>query len=66
MAGRPSQFRLHDVKRAFAAAKAAGVSSPRVEVRCPNGSVITIDGKPDETVAAAKPGKASRSSRVVR
>jgi hypothetical protein len=68
MAGRPPQFKLRDVTRAFRAAEAAGVRDPRVEVKCPNGSVITIDSKPDKGTAAPMPGKVppSRSSRPAR
>ena len=67
MVNRPHQFKHRDVVRAFKAAAAAGVSNPSVQVRCPNGTVITIDSKPDAAAAATtKPGKAARGSRVAR
>jgi hypothetical protein len=67
VANQPHQFKHRDVVRAFKAASAAGVSNPSVQVRCPNGTVITIDSKPDAVTAVIpKPGKApsSRSSRT--
>ena len=70
MANQPHQFKHRDVVRAFKAASAAGVSNPSVHVRCPNGTVITIDSKPDAVTAVIpKSGKVrqpARSSRVVR
>ena len=65
MANRPHPFRHRDVVRAFKAASAAGVSNPTVQIRCRDGTEITVaGGKPDEPPAAIppKPGKASRSS----
>jgi hypothetical protein len=62
MVGRPHQFKHRDVVRAFRAASAAGVPNPSVHVRCPNGTVITIDSKPDAAASAIpKPGKAQPS-----
>ena len=58
MANKPSQFRLRDVTRAFKAAAAAGVSDPSVQVRCPNGTIITIGGKSDLAASVVlRPGK---------
>ena len=50
----PRQFKHSDVVRAYRAAEAVGVSNPTIHIRCPNGSVITIDGKPDAAVAVPK------------
>ncbi len=60
MTNLPNQFKHRDIVRAFRAASAAGVTNPSVKVHCPNGTCITIDSKPDETVAAIpKPAKAA-------
>jgi hypothetical protein len=62
MANRPQPFRQHQITRALRAAVAAGMPNPSVLVRCPNGTVITIDSKSD-AVAILKPGKVRPSSR---
>ena len=58
MTNQPRQFKHSDVVRAFKAAEAAGVSNPMVQIRCRDGTEISIGGKPDET-AAAIPKQAS-------
>jgi hypothetical protein len=63
MANRAQPFRLHDVRRALRAAAAEGRPNASVSVRCPNGTVITIDSKPDAVTAVIpKPGKARQST----
>jgi hypothetical protein len=64
VANQPHQFKHRDVVRAFKAAAAAGVSNPSVHVRCPNGTVITIDSKPEAVTAVIpKSGKVRSSAR---
>ena len=61
MVNRAQPFRHHDVKRAFRAAVAAGVSNPSVEVRLPTGTTITIgSGKQDETASTTPAAKANK------
>jgi propanediol dehydratase large subunit len=68
MANQPNQFKHRDIVRAFKAAEAAGVPNPSVQVHCPNGTVITIDSKPEAAAAVIpKPGKVRQpASRPVR
>jgi hypothetical protein len=47
-------FRQHHITRALKAAAAAGVPNPSVSVRCPNGTIITVDSKPGETDSPSK------------
>ena len=56
MAAKPrSPVHKPDVVRAFKAAEAAGVRNPRVEIICPNGTVIAISsGKPAEPPIVAE------------
>ena len=62
-ANQPHQFKHRDIVRAFKAAEAAGVRNPSVQVQCPNGYVITIDGKLDTAAAVMpKPGKVRSTS----
>ena len=53
---------LREMASRFKAASAAGIHNPTVHIRCPNGSVITIDGKPDVTAAA--PAKRSQAPSI--
>jgi hypothetical protein len=62
MANRSQPFRQHQITRALRAAVAAGVPNPSVSVRCPNGTIITVDSKAD-AVAVLKPSKVRPSSR---
>lgn len=52
MTNQPRQFKHADVVRAFKAAEAAGVSNPTVQIRCRDGTEITVGGKPDEPALA--------------
>jgi hypothetical protein len=52
-------FRQHHITRALKAAAAAGVPNPSVSVRCPNGTIITVDSKPSETGSTGKAAKLS-------
>lgn len=51
MSKAPPNFRKSDIVRAFAAAKAAGVERPRIEVVLPNGSTIAISEAPADPAA---------------
>jgi hypothetical protein len=62
VANKSQPFRQHQITRALRAAVAAGMPNPSVSVRCPNGTVITIDSKAD-AAAVGKPGKVRLSSR---
>jgi hypothetical protein len=64
MVNRAQPFRHHDVKRAFRAAVAAGVSNPSVEVRLPTGTTIVIGsgGKPGASVSTT-PAKTNHKPR---
>ena len=53
MSTRPSTFRVNDVKRAFAAARLAGIKNPKVEIVRPDGSAIRISEQPETPPAAA-------------
>jgi hypothetical protein len=55
----PSDFKLTNVKRAFTAAKMAGVDVARVEVAT-NGTISIIPKGAKEKPAAGKPGDGSR------
>jgi hypothetical protein len=55
----PHQFKHRDIVRAFRAAEAAGVPNPTVQIRCRDGTEITVGGKPDGTAAIPKQAKAA-------
>jgi len=42
---RSSTFKQADVKRAVSAARAAGITDPRIEIVTPNGTVIRVTGE---------------------
>jgi hypothetical protein len=42
---RSSTFKQADVKRAVSAARAAGITDPRIEIVTPNGTVIRVTGQ---------------------
>jgi hypothetical protein len=49
VSSRPSTFRTTDVKRAFKAARAAGVEVARVEID-KDGRITVVPGKPTEAI----------------
>jgi len=60
MAGRPSNFRMHDVRRAIRAARAEGLANPSVRIKTPGGTEYFVGGevtapKKHTTAAVAKP-----------
>src|SRR5262249_12371955 len=60
MAGRPREFRHHDVVRALRAAHAAGVANPTVRIRVPSGTEYFVGGevtapKKHTTAAVVRP-----------
>jgi hypothetical protein len=42
---RSTTFRQVDVKRAVSAARAVGITNPRIEIVTPNGTVIRVTGE---------------------
>jgi hypothetical protein len=51
---RPSTFKKNDVVRMIAAVHATGLEVARVEVR-PDGLIVVVPGKPEETNGATNP-----------
>jgi hypothetical protein len=60
----PHQFKHRDIVRAFRAAEAAGVPNPTVQIRCRDGTEITVGGKPGEAAAIPKKAKLQPAAAV--
>jgi hypothetical protein len=60
MAGRPREFRHHDVVRGIRAARAAGIENPSLRIKAPSGTEYYFSGgavapKKHTTAVVAKP-----------